>query len=252
MLYLSAALGIVIGIVAGLFGAGTSILTMLVFLHVVRLDHHTAAATSLVVVAWMSMIAIVPYARAGAVMWRTSAEIGLASIAGAFLGARVSRVMPARFFVLVFVLALVTAATAMLLRRRSPHDARAWPSRRRRPAVIAAGLLVGSVTGTVGLGGGFALVPILVLLAEAPMGAAVGTSLVVTVMNTAAGLAGHLPRPPVVWPLAIATASAASIGTLAGAKLGKRVTSAALHRIFAILLFVVAFGELAVCVARAP
>ncbi len=106
--------------------------------------------------------------------------------------------------------------------------------------LTVAGLLVGSLTGLVGLGGGFAVVPLLVLFARAPVRSAVGTSIVVIAMNTLAGLAGHLPHPAVDWPLAATLGVAESVGSLVGVRCAAHVSARTLRRSFAGLMLVAA------------
>ncbi|MDB4937989.1 MAG: hypothetical protein JWP87_4961 [Labilithrix sp.] len=246
MLWLIAALGTCIGIAAGLLGAGASIFTVLLFIHVVGLDLTTAVITSLAVVAVMCVVGLIPYARAGAVMWKAGVGFSLASMTGAYLGGRISGLIPTKALMAIFVLAMIAAAAAMLLKRPLPANVETRPSRQHVPAVAVGGLLLGTLTGTVGLGGGFAVVPLLVILVHTPMRLAVGTSLLVIEMNTLAGLAGHLPHLAAIdWRLASCVAIAASVGSLAGAKVGKRMNAGTLRRAFGILMLVGAIAQLA-------
>jgi uncharacterized membrane protein YfcA len=114
----------------------------------------------------------------------------------------------------------------------------------------AGGLLVGALTGLVGLGGGFAVVPLLVCFARAPVRAAVGTSILVIAMNTLAGLAGHLPHPPVAWRIAAYLGVAESAGSLVGARLARRVGAVALRRTFAVTMLLAAIFMLGKAVLR--
>ena len=231
--YWVAAIGAGIGVLAGIVGAGPSILTVLLLERAGGLQLGSAIVTSLVVVALMSLVALIPYARAGAVLWRAAAGFGLASMAGAYLGGRVSTLIPASILLVIFLLAMVAAAIAMLWERPPPPEPE--PRRRLRDvAVLAvAGLLVGSLTGLVGLGGGFAVVPLLVLFAGAPVRSAVGTSILVIAMNTLAALAGHFPHLPVDWRVAAYLGISESAGSLVGARVAGHVGAGALRRAFA-------------------
>ncbi len=102
------------------------------------------------------------------------------------------------------------------------------------------GLLVGSLTGLVGLGGGFAVVPLLVVFARAPVRSAIGTSILVIAMNTLAGLAGHLPHLAVDWRVAAYLGAAESAGSLVGVRVAGRVSTQALRRGFAAIMLVAA------------
>lgn len=247
-----AALGACIGIGAGLLGAGTSFLTVLLLVHVAGLSIGCAVATSLVVVAATSVVALVPYSRAGAVMWKAGAAFSVASMIGAFAGGRASSWMPPRALLAVFAMTMVGAAIAMM-----------WPSPRRSAqhergttasvlAVAAAGLPIGGLTGMVGLGGGFAVLPLLVIFTSTPARAAVGTTLFVVAMNTLAGLAGHFPNPAVNWSLAAFVGAAASAGSLVGARLGRRIDPRLLRRVFAGVMLVTAVALLFSTVAGHP
>jgi uncharacterized membrane protein YfcA len=244
MPYWMAAAGAGIGVVAGLIGAGPSILTVLLLSHVGGLPIRSAMTTSLVVVAVMSLVALVPYARAGEVRWRAAVDFGLASMAGAYLSGHAATLIPPRGLLVIFLISMVVAAVAMLWKRPPPEEG-APCSRLRNFVVLAAGgLVVGSLTGLVGLGGGFAVVPLLVVFARAPVRSAVGTSILVIAMNTLAGLAGHLPHVAVDWHAAAYLGAAESAGGLLGGRMAKHVSGAALCRAFACLMLAAAVAML--------
>jgi uncharacterized membrane protein YfcA len=245
-----AALGACIGVAAGLLGAGSSILTVLLLVHVAGLSVGSATATALVVVAATSVVALVPYSRAGVVLWRAGAGFGLASMTGAFLGGRISTWVPERALVAILSMTLVGAAIAMLWRPPLPSSEYARASKPSLLVVAAAGVPLGGLTGMVGLGGGVAILPLLVLFAGAPLRSAVGTTLFVVAMNALAGLAGHLPHPAVDWRLAGYVGVAASAGSLVGARVGARVDANLLRRAFAAAMLVTAFALLRSAVAR--
>ena len=157
----------------------------------------------------------IPHARAGRVRWRTGLLFGAAGMAGAYGGGRLAAFVPPAVLLAGFAVMMLATATAML---RGRHDG---PGRQRRELPVARvlldGVVVGLVTGLVGAGGGFLVVPALALLGGLPMPVAVGTSLVVIAMKSFAGLAGYLstvtstrawppPSPPrpcsAAWPAA--------------------------------------------------
>lgn len=239
-MYLLAVLGACIGVAAGIVGAGPSILTVLVLTHLGGLELGRAIATALVIVALMSLVAVVPYVLSRSVVWRSALGFGAASMVGAFLGGRASALLPERVLLVIFLLAMIVASFAMLGRRCTQvlDDA---PSAAKQVTVLAVGgLLVGSVTGLVGLGGGFAVVPLLVVLARTPMRDAIGTSILIIAMNTLAGLLGHLPHPSVDWRIAGTLGVTESLGGLAGARLSARISAESLRRVFASLMLVAA------------
>jgi uncharacterized membrane protein YfcA len=238
--WLIAALGVCIGLTAGLLGAGSSVLTVLLLVHVAGLPIGTAVTTSLVVVAATSVAGLLHYSRTGDVMWKTGAGFSVTSMSGAFLGGRLSVGIPARVLLATFAMATVVAAVAMFRGSRPAAMPGARRSRLSFLAVAGAGVPLGGFTGLVGLGGGFAVLPLLVLLGGTPVRAAVGTTLLVVVMNTMAGLAGRLPHPVVDWRLAGYLAVAASIGSVLGAKVSERIDASVLRRIFAAVMLAIA------------
>lgn len=250
MTCLVAALGVGIGAVTGLLGAGPSILTMLLLLHVAGLALGSAVTTSLVVVAGMSLVGVVPHARAGTVVWPAAAGFGAASMAGAYLGGRVSTLIPASVLMGTFLLSMVAAAAAMLWQRPPMVNGGSLTRTQHLAVLSAGGLLLGALTGLVGLGGGFAVVPLLVVIAGMPVLEAVGTSILIIAMNTLAGLAGHLPHLAVDWRIAAYLSVAESTGCLLGARFARRVSAKALRRGFACLMLVAAVGQLGSTVLR--
>jgi hypothetical protein len=240
MMALIVALGALIGVASGILGAGPSILTVLLLTDVAGLAMPRAVVTSLAVVALMSLVALVPYARQGAIDWRAAFAFGLASTTGAFVAGHLAREVPERALQGIFVLATLVAATAMLRGRRTGEQPPA-PAPWRSLAVLAiSGLLVGTLTGLIGLGGGFAVVPLLVVFAGTSVHAAIGTSILVIAINTLAGLAGHLPHPPVAWRLAAFLGTAECAGSLTGARLAHRVSNVARRRAFALIMIAAA------------
>jgi uncharacterized protein len=230
--WLIAILGAFIGAISGLVGAGGSFLTVLLLIHAGGLEIGPAIATSLVVVGGTSLVAVVPYAFEGAILWRAALGFGLPSMAGACLGGLVATLISAKILLVIFLLAMVLAAAAMF--RQHVPSARGPAGRMPHVAVATSGLLVGGLAGMVGLGGGFAVVPLLTVFGGASVRAAVGTSLLVVVMTKVAGIVGHLPHHlSVDWRTALYLGLAESGGGLAGAHLAKRLSGRALRNAFA-------------------
>jgi uncharacterized membrane protein YfcA len=181
------------------------------------------------------------------VRWRTGRVFGSAGMAGAYAGGRLAAYVPAQVLLAGFAVMMLATAAAMIRGRRPAGDrpvTRELPAPRELPVprVLLDGLAVGLVTGLVGAGGGFLVVPALVLLGGLPMPAAVGTSLVVIAMKSFAGLAGYLSSVDINWPLAGAVTLAAVVGSLAGGRFTGRVPEAVLRRAFG--WFVIAMGVL--------
>ncbi len=238
-LILTVALAALIGISLGLLGGGGSILAVPLLVYVAGLPAKEAIATSLLVVGTTSAIAVLPHARAGRVRWRTGLIFGLAGMTGAYAGGRLAAHIPAGILLTAFALMMLATAAAMIRGRR---DTRNKPVPHELPIlrVIVDGIVVGLVTGLVGAGGGFLVVPALALLGGLPMPVAVGTSLVVIAMKSFAGFAGYLSTVHINWALAAAVTAAAVAGSLTGGRLAGRIREDALRKAFG--WFVVAMG----------
>lgn len=245
-------LAVLIGLSLGLLGGGGSILTVPILVYVIGLPAHEAIALSLLVVGTTSLAALAPHARRGAVRWKTGALFGVTSMAGAYGAGKLAHLVPATVLLLLFGAMMLVTAVAMMRDRGSAEDG---PEGGRRELPIAKivleGLVVGAVTGLVGAGGGFLVVPALVLLGRLPMRAAVGTSLLVIAMKSFAGFAGYLESVSVDWPLALAVTAAAVLGSLGGATLASRLPQRLLRRGFAWFVVVMAVFILVQEVPRA-
>jgi hypothetical protein len=183
MMALTAALAVLVGVALGLLGGGGSILMVPLLAYVAGMDAKHAIATSLLVVGIASVVGVIAHARAGRVQWRTAVLIGVAAMAGAYAGGQLAHFIPGTVLMIAFAAVMVAAAIAMLRGRKDTHTT---PERGQlpRPTMIAlTGVAVGVLSGLVGAGGGFLLVPALALLAGLEMPTAVGTSLVVIAMQ---------------------------------------------------------------------
>jgi uncharacterized membrane protein YfcA len=231
MIALTVVLAVVVGIALGLLGGGGSILTVPLLAYVAGMEAKQAIATSLLVVGTTSAVAAVSHARAGRVQWRTGLVFGVAGMAGAYGGGLLARFIPGSVLLIGFAVMMIATAIAMLRGRKDagPVD----PGHRIPvPKVIAEGLVVGLVTGLVGAGGGFLVVPALALLGGLPMPIAVGTSLVVIAMKSFAGFAGYLSSVSIDWKVAGMVTAAAVVGALVGARLTALVNPDSLRKSF--------------------
>ncbi|MFP5369635.1 MAG: sulfite exporter TauE/SafE family protein [Actinomycetes bacterium] len=248
LIAVTVALAVVVGLALGLLGGGGSILMVPLLVYVAGLEAKEAIAASLVVVGVTAAVSVVGHARAGRVRWRTGLLFGAAGMAGAFAGGFIGGHLPGQLLLIAFALMMVATAVAMIRGRRNVDPIKAHaelPVAR----VVIDGLVVGLVTGLVGAGGGFLVVPALALLGGLPMGVAVGTSLLVIAMKSFAGLAGYLATVPIDWSLVGAITAAAVVGSLLGARLVDRIPAEALRKGFG--WFVLAMGAF-VLVQQAP
>jgi uncharacterized membrane protein YfcA len=231
MIALTIALAVLVGVSLGLLGGGGSILTVPLLAYVAGLDAKQAIATSLLVVGVTSAVGAISHARAGRVQWRTGLVFGVAGMAGAYAGGVLARFIPGAVLLIGFAVIMIATAVAMLRGRKNAQAVEA-PGELPVFKIVLEGLVVGLVTGLVGAGGGFLVVPALALLGGLPMPIAVGTSLVVIAMKSFAGLAGYLTSVQIDWRLAGAVTAAALIGALFGARLTARVNPDALRKAF--------------------
>ena len=162
MIALAVVLAVFVGVSLGLLGGGGSILAVPLLVYVAGMDAKEAIATSLLVVGTTSAVALIPHARAGRVRWRTGLLFGAAGMVGAYAGGRVAEFIPGTVLLVAFSLMMLATAVAMIRGRRAP----AKPAHTELPVgrVLLDGVVVGLVTGLVGAGGGFLIVPALVLL----------------------------------------------------------------------------------------
>jgi uncharacterized protein len=224
-------LGFVIGLSLGLLGGGGSILTVPVFVYILGFGAKDAIAMSLVVVGATSLVGALSHWRKGHVNIRVASIFGAVAIVGTNLGTHLAMRLSGADQLAIFATIMLIAAGFML---RGPQ-AEAGSHHAQTSALFAStaikGLVVGSLTGLVGVGGGFLIVPALVW-GGLPMREAVGTSLLVIAMNCGAGFYGYLGQVKVAW-LSVALVTA---GTYAM----RFVSQHALRRGFAVLLFGVA------------
>jgi uncharacterized membrane protein YfcA len=231
------ALATLIGLSLGMLGGGGSILTVPVFVYVLRFGAKQAIAMSLPVVGFTSLIGALGHWRAGNVEPRAALLFGALAMSGAFAGARLATLLSGSQQLLLLGLVMLVAAASMFRRPRPVEET--TTARRASPWVVGmAGMGVGILTGVVGIGGGFLIVPALVLLAGVPMKQAVGTSLLVIAMNSAAGFAGYLGQVSISWPFLAGFTAAAVAGIVAGTHLVRYVPADVLRRAFAVFLLV--------------
>ncbi|MCC3265583.1 sulfite exporter TauE/SafE family protein [Arthrobacter gengyunqii] len=252
-LILVLALSILIGLSLGVLGGGGSILTVPILVYVAGFDAKDAIAASLFVVGVTSAVSAISHARSGRVMWRTGLIFGAAGMVGAFAGGLLGGFIPGEILLVAFALMMVATSAAMIRgrkdRKTAGTDDGGAPRQMPLGKVLTEGLVVGLVTGLVGAGGGFLVVPALALLGGLPMSIAVGTSLVVISMKSFAGLAGYLTTVQLDWSLVLAVTAAAIVGSLIGAKASGRIPETALRKGFG--WFVLGMGAF-VLIQQAP
>jgi uncharacterized membrane protein YfcA len=241
MVALGYALAALVGLSLGMLGGGGSILTVPIFVYVLGFDPKLAIAMSLPVVGGASLIGALSHWRAGNIRLPTAALFGVIAMAGAYGGARLAVLVSGRFQLVLLAVVMVAAAISMFRSARRDRGVEAAPDPRPMSfgLLIPVALSVGLLTGVVGIGGGFLIVPALVLLARVPMKQAVGTSLLVIAMNSLSGFAGYLGTVSLPWNFMLIFMSIAAAGILVGTRLVRYVSQSALKQGFSIFLILV-------------
>ncbi|MGY0071224.1 sulfite exporter TauE/SafE family protein [Streptomyces sp. QTS137] len=235
-LILALVAGAVVGLALGGLGGGGSVLAVPALIYLLGFTPSDAATTSLIIVILTTVSALVGHARDGNVVWRTGLLFAAAGIVPAVIAGAVAGHLPQTVLTVAFAVVAALAALRML------RPAHAGTSGRVRPGRAgAAGAGLGTVTGFLGVGGGFLAVPALVGVLSLPMRRAVGTSLLVIMVNSLAALGAragtgmHLD-----WTVIAPFTAAAVLGAWDGKRLSAKVGGRALQRLFACLLFAVA------------
>ena len=234
MTLLAAVFALVVGLTLGLLGGGGAIVTVPALVYALGLEPKVAIVMALPIVGGVSLIGVVQHWRQGNVDFRTAGVFGLAAMLGAYGGARLAQFVSGRLQLTLLAVLMLGSAVTMLRGRGPQGDGE--QSRELGPLVLGVGLGVGVLTGLLGIGGGFLLVPALVLLAKVPMRQAVGTSLTVIAMNTFAGYLGYLGRVDLPWTLTLQFGAVAAVGIVVGSALVPKIPQAALKRGFGVLL----------------
>lgn len=240
-----AGFGLLIGVLLGLLGAGGSILAVPALVYGAGQPLSSAVPTSLLVVGVSAAAAVVARVRASQVQWRIAAVVGGSGIPAAFAGTAVNGALNPRVVLVGFAVVMVVAAVRMLREQPEAGGACALPDggvnwRGCLPKAVGTGVAVGFLTGLFGVGGGFLIVPALVLLLGLPMTVAVGTSLLVVAVNSAAGFAAHAGSADIDYGLAAVFTGAAVAGSLLAARVAARLPAERLRRWFAWLVLAVA------------
>lgn len=242
-LLVSILLGLAIGVLLGLLGGGGSILAVPALVYGAGLPLSAAVPTSLLVVGISSATAVIPRLRR--VQWRLAAIFAAAGAIAAFGGAAVNRLLDPAVVLVGFAVLMVAAGARMLASQNEGGGSCALPSggvdwRSCLPKAVGAGLVVGFLTGLFGVGGGFLIIPALVLLLGLAMPEAVATSLVIIVANSASGFVAHLGDAHLQASIAVPFILAAITGSLVAGRVAGRLPASKLRHWFAYLVFAVA------------
>lgn len=248
-----------VGISLGLLGSGGAILTVPILVYLVGHDEKSAIAESLAIVGTIALIGAARAAGQGRVDFRSAALLAIPGVFGTYLGASAAQFIPGGVQLLLLA-ALMLTASRLMFRGASASTAEVGvmapkPSDRSGPAatgiIAAQGVGLGLVTGLVGVGGGFLIVPVLVLIRRVPMPTAIGTSLAIIAVNSSIGLLKYLrvlqggadaglSGPRVDWSIVLVFSAVGIAGSLVGNLVSGRIDPRTLRRMFAVFLVVMA------------
>lgn len=250
-------LAILIGISLGLIGGGGSILTVPVLVYLFQVDVVIATTYSLFVVGITSLVGSLSYFKKGLVNLRISLYFGLPSLAGVLLARKV--ILPiipdviliiggfemtkSIFLMLVFAVLMLLASYKMIKKQKVEEITSG--TNYNYGLVIMQGLLIGMVTGLIGAGGGFLIIPALVSLLHLPMKKAVGTSLLIIAINSVFGFSSSYNYFPIVdWQLLLSITGLSIVGIIIGSRLAKNIDGKQLKPAFG--YFVLVMGILVI------
>jgi uncharacterized protein len=242
MLWLELLLGFAIGLSLGLLGGGGSILTVPALVYLVGQTPQAAVTTSLAIVGANSLMGASFHNKQGTLDWRVALPFGGVGMLTAYLASGFSALLRPEILLIMFATLMLVVGVLLLKQNfNTTSDITEKPFW----VVIASGAGVGLLTGILGVGGGFLIVPALVMLVGLPMQMAVGTSLVIIAMNSFAGLIGHLDGET-LQPLVILVFVIAGLaGTLTGSRLAKHLPAQKLQKLFAVFVILLAVTLLA-------
>lgn len=221
-----------VGFSLGSLGSGGSILALPILVYVARFPGAEAVPLSLVVVGSTAMFGAVRHLRRGNFHGRAALIFSASSVPAAFAGSHLTPLVPQRGLLLLFAALMIAAGGRMLTRPPAPtEDGHCSVGR-----CVAVGVAVGFLTGFLGVGGGFLILPALVLFAGIDMKRAIGTSLAVIAASAFAGFAGQLRNASIDWTFALAFTISALVGLLSGVSVAERLSAGNLRRAFALLI----------------
>lgn len=236
--------GAATGLMLGILGSGGSIVTLPAFIYLLGAEAKPAIAMSLGVVGFTAGITALQHGWRGQVDLRIVVIFGFFGAAGSFAGARIGVVMPEMLQLVMFALIMYLAAYKMLRPKRleaaEAAGAAGAPPSLRYGHIALHGVLVGILTGIVGVGGGFLIVPALVLLSGLSMKRAVGTSLAIIALKSFAGFAGYAGAVAIDLELMATFSAVAAVAGIIGGLMSHKLPEAILKNAFAVFLFLVA------------
>lgn len=235
---------LLIGMTLGLLGAGGSILTVPVLIFILQRPEKLAIAESLAIVGSIAMLGAIPYALRAQVHWRSVFFFGLPGMLGACIGGSCSYYISGPVQLMLFSVVMLVVACFMLF---GPFPFERFISSQQAIWVtILEGFLLGCLTGLIGVGGGFLIVPALMILSKLPMSLAIGTSLGIITMNSLAGFIQQLfslnaLQMHVDWKVIVMISVAGILGSFVGILIGKKIPQIYLRKFFGVSILTISF-----------
>ena len=236
---------LVIGISLGLIGGGGSILTVPVLVYLFGVDPVMATAYSLFIVGSTSLVGVFPKYKNGEINFKTAIIFGIPSIAAVYATrAFIVPAIPSTIFhigslevtkalmmMMIFAILMVFASVSMI-RSQDTSTEEEGPQVFNYPMILLEGAIVGMLTGLVGAGGGFLIIPALVLFSKLPMKQAIGTSLMIIAAKSLIGFTGDLGKQTMDWNLLFSVTALAIVGIFIGNAMSKKVSAERLKKGF--------------------
>lgn len=232
-----------VGIVLSVVGGGGSILTVPIFVYLFSLPADIATSYSLFLVGVAAGVGAIQYTKQGLVNFKIGAIFAVPAFLGVFLVRKfLMPQIPAeislgfvsmskdQLIMTVFAVIMLAASVSMIRGRKEGESEENHPLN--LPLITLEGLIVGAVTGFVGAGGGFLIIPALVILAKIPMKEAVATSLMIITVKSLFGFTGDIGQLPIDWPFLFITAGISALGILVGNRIGKHIPPGKLKKGF--------------------
>lgn len=236
-LFFAGMLAFTAGTVFGIFGAGGSILLVPILVYVLGVPVKTSLGMSLFILMCTGLLAALAHARSMNVRWAIGIRWAIAGIMGAYAGGRVAEFIPETVLLTIFAVVVVLAALLMI-RRRVPFSIGEIEHVPPLRAVLV-GAVLGFFTGMIGVGGGFLLVPALVIVCGMDVKHAIGTSLLIIAINSLGGFLGFAAHENFPWPLTLTVTGFNAAGSLLGERLSKPLPAHRLRPAFGVFLLLV-------------
>ena len=239
-------LALCIGLSLGLIGGGGSILAVPILVYVLGLEAKAAIAMSLVIVGVVSLIGVIPHWQQGNVNLKTALSFTPPAMLGAFIGARLAAfpIVTDTLQLVCFAVIMLIASYLMIRKPKNHFSELSSPKKHHAKypwlAITLEGLGVGIITGFVGVGGGFAIIPALVLLGGIPMKGAIGPSLLIITFKSVTGFLGYLSQVNIDGNLMLSLTTAAALGVIGGARLSQKIPGTKLQTAFGYFLIALA------------